>query len=471
MKFARLTVCFGLLVTACATAPLPPAPATLPTREIEAILARPELAHAVWGVVVEDETGRQLYARNPDVLMMPASNRKLFTAATVAACEGLDTRIATSFLIRGRVAGTELDGDLVIVGNGDPSLAGRHFTDRARQFEPLVAALRSRGIARISGSVIADVSRFGPDTLPGSWKNDNLHDAYAARADALAFNENSVALVIDRRACPDAALSPDPWFVEIDEALRCGERDAVDYASSGTNRISVAGEIATRADASLDVEFAAVQDPALYAAQGVQAILAAAGIAVGGAPAVSREPVAGAWIASIESPPLFELVAVLLKDSNNLYAEMLLKRTDRDAPSDYDDVLAKERLFLTGAAHVDPAAFEFADGSGLSPENLVTPRALTGIVRYMHAPERRGVFTLLLARPGEEGTLVRRLPELSDRLRGKTGSIDQVNALSGWVRHRSGETRFFSIVINHHRASSRDAIRAIDDIVRIVAER
>ncbi|MHB8998541.1 MAG: D-alanyl-D-alanine carboxypeptidase/D-alanyl-D-alanine endopeptidase [Thermoanaerobaculia bacterium] len=470
MKLAGLMISFGLLLTACATAPRPVAP-SFPASEIEAILTRPELAHAVWGILIEDDAGRELYARNPDVLMMPASNRKLFTAATIAACEGLDTRIATRFLVRGSVDGTLLRGDLVIVGDGDPSLAGRHFTDRARQFEPLVAALRARGITRISGNVIADVSRFGSDTLPGSWKNDNLHDPYAARADALAFNESSVALIIDRRACPDAALSPDPWFVDVGEALRCGERDAVDYASSATNRISVAGELAAVTDASLDVEFAAVQDPALYAAQGVLAILSEAGIAVDGMPAVSREAVGGTWIASIESPPLFELAAVLLKDSHNLYAEMLLKRTDRDTPSDYADALAKERLFLTGDARLDPAAFEFVDGSGLSPENLVTPRALTEIVRYMHAPERRGVFTLLLARPGEEGTLARRLPELSERLRGKTGSIDQVNALSGWVRHRSGTTRLFSVVINHHRASSRDAIRAIDDIVRIIAER
>lgn len=470
MKFGGATIVAGLLfASACATAPLPATSST--ASEIDAVIARPGLAHALWGVVVEDEAGHVLYARNPDVLMMPASNRKLFTAATVAACDSLAAQIETSFLLRGELSGGVLSGDLVVVGAGDPSLGGRHFADRARQLAPVVEALRARGITRISGGVIADVSRFASDTLPGSWKNDNLNEAYAAPADALAFNENAVGLLIDRRACPDAALSPDPWFVDIDEEFRCGERDAVVYASDAANRIRVAGEIAATAEPALDVELAAVRDPALYAAQGVRAILSDAGIAIDGAAAVSREPIDGTWIALVASPSLFELLSVLLKNSQNLYAEMLLKRLVTGAPAGYEGALARERIVLIGEARLDPASFEFADGSGLSVENLVTPRALVRIVRYMHAPARQGVFTLLLPAPGEEGTLARRLPELSARLRAKTGSIDGVNALSGWVRHQSGAIRYFSIVVNHHRASSDDAIRAIDEVARAIAGR
>jgi D-alanyl-D-alanine carboxypeptidase/D-alanyl-D-alanine-endopeptidase (penicillin-binding protein 4) len=128
-----------------------------------------------------------------------------------------------------------------------------------------------------------------------------------------------------------------------------------------------------------------------------------------------------------------------------------------------------ESTFLRSAVGIDAAEFRFVDGSGLAPDDLVTPDAVVMLLRWMNAAPRRGVFWNLLATPGEEGTLRRRLLPLASRLRGKTGTIAGVNALSGILGGTRGGYRYFSIVINHHIAESSTATRAIDAMVNAIA--
>src|SRR5438105_583508 len=108
---------------------------------LQSALASPALSHAVIGIDVEDDAGNVLYARNADLLLIPASNRKLFAAATAANCLGFDHHFTTELWLDGR--------DLILRGGGDPSLGGRYAFDRDAVFAPLVAALRARGIKSI----------------------------------------------------------------------------------------------------------------------------------------------------------------------------------------------------------------------------------------------------------------------------------------------------------------------------------
>ena len=100
----------------------------------------------------------------------------------------------------------------------------------------------------------------------------------------------------------------------------------------------------------------------------------------------------------------------------------------------------------------------------------MTPAAIVSLLRWMNAPARRGIFWSILATPGEEGTLRRRLVPLAARLRGKTGTINGVNALSGILAGTHGGYRYFSVVLNHHIADSPIATRAIDAIVNAIAD-
>ena len=424
---------------------------------IDAAALRPPFDRAIWAIDVEDAAGNVLYARNPGTLVMPASNRKLFTAAAVSACIGFDRRFATELWIDG--------DDVVLRGGGDPSLGGRYAFDRDAVFKPLVDALRARGVREV-GDVIADASRFDRAVLPPGWEWDDLPYYYAAPVDALGYNENVAGVTVDDCARP--VITTDPPFVPATANVTCAEGKEPLVTSDKNNAITIEGEMPPRYQT-----LGAVGNPALYAAQAFADALRRAGVRVRGTARVNSAP--RVWrerVAAVDSPFVAELLAVMLKPSQNLYAETLYKDLSADGGSEasYAASADVERRFLTGEAGLDGAEFRFQDGSGLTTHDLVTAAAVVKLLRWIDAPARRGVWWQLLAAPGEEGTLRRRLLPLAARLRGKTGSIAGVNSLSGIVRGAGGETRYFSIILNHHTAGSGDALRAIDEMAAAIAD-
>src|SRR4051794_4817136 len=438
----------AILFAACATARTQSL-----AHRIDDIRHRPQLAGAIWGIDVVDDSGHTIYARNEKTLLIPASNRKLFAAATVASCEGLDRQIATELW--------RDSDDLIIRGGGDPSLGGRWAFDRDAVFAPFVAALRQRGIAEIR-DVIADVSLFDRVTIPSTWKVGNLGSDYAVPTDALAYNENVVGIVADHCATP--VVVTDPSFVPAMANVVCG-RGEPSVRSDAANAIAITGSMAEHFQT-----LAGIADPALYAAQALRDALQHAGIRVTGKTTVNSTP--RNWqerLAIIESPPMFQLLSVVLKPSQNLYAEMLFKGLSAQ-PASYEVSEDIERRFLTSEVGIPSSDFRFVDGSGLSPDDFVTPRAIVTLLRWMNDPSRRAIWWMMLARPGDEGTLRRRLVPFADRMRGKTGSINGVNALSGILNMPNGAHRYFSIIINHNAGDSSDALKAIDAIVAEIAK-
>jgi serine-type D-Ala-D-Ala carboxypeptidase/endopeptidase (penicillin-binding protein 4) len=370
---------------------------------IDRLLAAPSTAKAIWGVVVEDDGGNVLYAHNAHTLLMPASNRKLFSAATDANCLGLTSQLSTELWIDGP--------DVVIRGDGDPSFgSARHASPG---FAPFIAALAARHVTAVR-DVVADVSRFDAVTIPGSWKVGNLPSNYSAPVDALAFDENAIG--------DDAVPDPAIWT-----ALRF--RDALTDAG-----IRIEGSVRVRRDR----------------------------------PANSVAAPSGERIAVVQSPMIAQLLMSVLKNSQNLYAEMLFKRSS--AGGSYEESEELERRFATTEAGVASDELRLVDGCGLAPDDLVTPAALVQVLRWMNAPQRRGTWWMILAQPGGEGTLRNRLTNLAERMRGKTGTINGVNALSGIVAGEKGGYRYFSILVNHHIADSDDVVTTIDQIAQEIAK-
>jgi len=385
---------------------------------IDRVIAAPPFDRAIWGIVVEDDDGTQLYARNAQTLLMPASNRKLFASSVIVSCLHPDGQFATGLWL-------DKDGeavDVILEGGGDPSFGGRYYDVAPRAFEPFVHALRSRGIGRVR-DVIADVSLFDRETVPGSWKVGNLPYGYAAPVDSLTYAEN------------------------------------------------VAGD-----------DVAAVE-PGLFAADALREALRFAGIRVEGALRLNVTP--HAWrerLASVPSPFVEQMLSTVLENSHNLYTEVLFKdlsanqrlpmaatpRAPANPIGSYDASLALERRFLLDEVGLDGADFRFVDGCGLSSDDLVTPAAVVKMLRWMNHPARRALFVPIMASAGSEGTLHHRLAQLGRRLHGKTGTIAGVNALSGFIEMPGNRYRYFSILLNHHLADSSEATGAIDAIVNAV---
>jgi D-alanyl-D-alanine carboxypeptidase/D-alanyl-D-alanine-endopeptidase (penicillin-binding protein 4) len=177
-------------------------------------------------------------------------------------------------------------------------------------------------------------------------------------------------------------------------------------------------------------------------------------------------------IAAIPSPFVEQLLITVLKNSQNLYAEMLYKRTAAgEKPASYQLAREIETSFLTTEVGIDPNEFRFVDGSGLAPDDLATPAAVVRILRWMNVKERRSIWWwTVLAQPGGEGTLRRRLMSLGERVRAKTGTVAGVNSIAGIVSGRSGGFRYFSISWNHHIGTSSTATSLLDTIVEAVAD-
>lgn len=360
---------------------------------------------ALWFVLIEEEDGTIVHDRNAHKLAIPASVRKIFSAAAIAECLGPATRLQTELWLDGE--------DVVIKGGGDPSFGSdRYYEPEAAAFEPFLRALQQRRVATVR-DIIVDVSMFDRATLPYNWKLGNITAGVAAPVDAITWSENAI------------------------------ESHAV--ASAGH-----------------------------FAGLAFHEVLAENGIAVSGRVRVADEP--RSWqerVAVVESPFVYEMLAAVLKPSQNLFAETLYKRMSAwgEEPASYDASFDREKTFLTGTAGLDPATFRFVDASGLAPDDLVTPAAIVRMLRWMNEPSRREIWWNLLAEPGsEEGTLRRRLVLLAPRVRAKTGTVAGVASLAGVIAGRNGAFRYFAVIVNHHLGSSFAAGNLIDSIVEAAAD-
>ncbi|MGH9459227.1 MAG: D-alanyl-D-alanine carboxypeptidase/D-alanyl-D-alanine endopeptidase [Thermoanaerobaculia bacterium] len=453
-----------------AVAPPEPSPRTL-AAAIESEIAASPFDHALWGIHVEEEDGTVLFSKNGGILMMPASNRKLFTMALNESCLDLRSTIPTELWIEGEARGGVLFGNVILKGYGDPSFVGRYDSGaRDARLQPFLRALRERGIERVLGSVVGDGSEFDRATFHGTWQIEDLGTSYQTPVDALAFNENVVGVFYSVPSCGTAVVDTDPAFVDAMARIECAPRDLLLFSSDAENTVSIEGLIEGPMPET-DVELVSIRDASLYAAQGLDGFLSRNGIAIDAGPRTGRASRDAALVATIESPILGDLLSTMMKASQNLYADTLFKRVAMGIePATWERAQEIEELFLTIEVGIDPTEFDFEDGSGLSVRNLVTPRAIVQLLRWLDAPPRRANNDTIFATPGEaEGTLRRRLAGFEATFRGKTGTLTGVNALSGYLIGEDGERTYLSLIVNHHAGGSRAAVAILDAIVNHVA--
>jgi len=488
-SFVSFVPFVSLLSIACH--PLPPAaPRTPPAavalqRDIDAILARPELERGYWGVLVKSlKTGATVYARNPDKLMMPASNMKIVTLAAAVDRLGWDFTYTTRFLAAGAVQAGVLEGDVIVVGSGDPSF-GTADGSADGALDACAERLNAIGVRVIAGRIVGDDNAFDDDGLGFGWSWDDLPDDYAAAVGALQFNENSARVTVaPGLAAGDVAavvIEPPDSGLTLDNRLQTG-RDGSAVAIQarrmpGSSRLELHGSIPLRS--SPVTRTVSVDNPTQFFVNAVRRGLIARGIDVRG-PAVDIDDIADApsrehavELISRRSPPLSVLAERLMKASQNLYAETLLKTIGATAgggTAPGGRMVAESVLQSWG---VRPGALILRDGSGLSRYDYVTPETLVAILTHIAADERvRGPFEASLPVAGRDGTLGNQFKgtPAEGRVHAKTGSMSNVRALSGYAATVAGEPLVFSIVANNFEAAPASIVEAMDAIVlRIVA--
>jgi len=459
------------------------APASPLAQRLARLLDEPPFDRALWGVAIADPSGRLVFERNGDRLFVPASNTKLVVSAVATALLPPDFRYLTSVYSAGTIQDSVLNGDIVLYGRGDPSLSDRFYPDRFWAIAKLADSVRALGVRRIEGAVIGDASYFDSTTIHPSWESYDLSWWYAAPVTALGFNDNSVDFRIAATmpgAAPLITFEPDLGLVQFTNAARTVPVDSPRTMTfrrlPGSNVIRAEGDVP--ADARPWTEHVSIDDGAAWTAAAFRRALEDAGIIVTGRTRTTYDPRATAEarslapLAELRSPPLHDLVEPILRVSHNWYAEMLLKTLGRarTGTGSWDSGLAVERRFLRDSLRVDSTQFSLADGSGLSHWDLVTPRAFVQLLQAMREHPRFENFREALPVSGSSGTLRARYRTngLAGRVRAKTGSIANVNTLSGYLETASG-TWTFSIQINNHAALNREALKRIDEIVAAIA--
>ncbi|HEX2189881.1 MAG TPA: D-alanyl-D-alanine carboxypeptidase/D-alanyl-D-alanine-endopeptidase [Longimicrobiaceae bacterium] len=470
-----------LLLAGCAPAART-APAPAPSRlavALDSVFADTAFRRATWGVLVRSpRTGATLYRRNAERMLVPASNMKVVTGAAALEALGPNWRFRTTVAAGGPVEGGTLRGDLVVRGSGDPTVGARFGGGDARAvFRAWADSLRARGITRVAGRVVGNDDALDDVPLGRGWAWDDLDAGYSAEVGALQLNEGVVGVRVTPgpRAGDTArvALSPPTAYVPVDVRVvttPAGTPPNVQAARAPAGPgIVVSGVVPL--DTTAVSEEVAVRDNTLYFATVLRETLRERGIEVEG-PAVDADslPMAERGVGAVPifvhaSPPMREVLPAFMKPSQNQYGELLLKTLGRE--------LRGEGSARAGSAAVDslvrtwgldPGALAQADGSGLSRYNLVAPELLAGILEHMLRSPYGAVWRESLPLAGADGTLAGRLrgTPLEGRVQAKTGTLTGVRALSGYVPGPDGEPLVFSILLNHHTRSAREADRVID---------
>lgn len=435
-------------------------------------LASTSIRNGSWGMMVTSIThGDTLFAINGDVPHVPASTQKVLTSVLALNALGPGYRFRTEVLHTGTLQNGRVDGDLILRGDGDPSLSSRFIgrTPDAAMDSIAMRVVRA-GVREVTGRVIGDASAFEARSIPAGWHPRILQDAYAGRVSALTLNENVVWVTIrptTRGSAAEVVLEPATTAIPLRATVRtvAGRRAPLKFSRTSAG-ITVTGSIG--ADAGPHSYSYIVEDPASFTTGAFLAALRRNGVTVANGMTMAATPAGAMPVSNWESPPLETLLAVMNRESVNVIAEHIFRAAsrgaDRHTPGTALTADTALRSLLQRTAGVRADAIRSSDGSGLSQLDQVSPRAMVQMLTWADRAPWGPLLHASLPLAGESGTLRQRMryTTAQTNLHAKTGTTNDVVALAGYVTARNGELLSFAMLYNgRDRWRAREAIDAI----------
>jgi D-alanyl-D-alanine carboxypeptidase/D-alanyl-D-alanine-endopeptidase (penicillin-binding protein 4) len=414
----------------------------------------PQMKYAMASILIVDaSSGSTIFSKNEHVGLAPASTLKVVTAATALEMFGPSYRFVTPVGYKGTIQNGVLKGDIILEASGDPTLGSWRYasTKKFAQLGQLAGMLEKAGIRKMEGQWIVNESGYSSQATPGGWPFDDMGNYYGAGAAGFNWYENQYDLILnpgttEGKPVKIARTEPVPDAVDLRNELKTGPAGSGDRAiiypdlwpngtvrgtvPAGVKEFTISGSIAEPAD----YFFRTARNASLFGVKsepfnGLQ-----------GQRSFSFESSGSKPLGQWTSPGLDSIVYFFLQKSVNLYGEALAKHIGKDGkePAGTEKGVKRIREFWK-ARGIDDASLHMYDGSGLSPSNRVTARALVQVMQYARTRDWFGAFY--------EG-----LPTING-LKMKSGSITGVRAYTGYISS-GGKTYSFAFIVNNFDGSS-----------------
>ncbi len=440
----------------------------------------PALNNSVYSVYAKYVGGKDIVDKNKNVLLVPASVLKLFTTASVLEILGINKTFETKVYLDGKIKGKILEGDIYLVGAGDPSFGSKDFDDKPNYrdlFSSWANILKSKGITQIKGNIYADNSLFSGMQLPWHTSFKNVGNYFASKADALSIANNKYKIVFppvkeeDKNIMP---LSTEPKIngLKFKSYVRPSSeitREDVYATFEPVSDIVNLNGILPVSETETEI-YGALPNPAKFAAESFLESLQNAGIKILG----KAEVKAGEnyfqkqLLFTHLSPSIKELVKRTNKRSDNLYAEVLIRDisayTDGDGTTQDALKKVKDALISMGISEED---FDINDASGLSYTNNISCQATVTLLEQILTKPYAQEFkdSLVIAGDSRERSLFAgRVSNKSyaQKTLLKTGALDKARTIAGYTKDKKGRDIVFCFFINNFKTDGRN-ITALQD--------
>jgi D-alanyl-D-alanine carboxypeptidase/D-alanyl-D-alanine-endopeptidase (penicillin-binding protein 4) len=423
-----------------------------------------------------------VYEMNPSMPLVPASNLKVITTSAALEQLGADFKFRTMLL--------QHDGDLILVGDGDPTLGDaemlkKYNWDVDTVFKAWGAGLAKRQIT--ARNILVDDSVFDEQFLHPDWPADQTQKRYVAEIAGLNLNANCIDIYVHPRGfgqIVDFATDPSTGYVSIQNDCRGGSENAVWLSRQpGTNILTLRGSARNANDVPVWVT---VHDPPLYAGTVLAESLRTAGIQITGQvkldrsqkDAYTRAQMAGdhSWtLLAVHETPLTRVIDRANKDSMNLYAECVCKRLGyaKFGQGNWKNGTQAVSDFLA-SLQIPTTQYTLADGCGLSKNNAISAHLMVGVLTHDYFSPNSAAWMASLAVAGQDGTLAERFRgmDLRGRVIAKTGFVNGVSCLSGYLHAKDDNWYCFSILFNGIPEGSNSGAKVLQErIVRAIDQR
>ena len=408
-----------------------------------------------------------VFRHQSDIPLIPASNLKVLTTSTAIDVLGKDFEFATTLI--------QIGDDIGLIGDGDPSFGDTELLKKFGQsststFDSWAAGLKARGILKVK-DVVVDDSIFTDAFLHKNWSAKQSHLRYEAEVAGININANCLDFYIEPKVRGDRVdyrLDPPTAYAPIKNDCVGGLENAVWLSREGEkNDVILKGQIDRANEEPISVT---IHDPPMLAGTVLAESLKRAGIKVEG---VLRRDSGlmkkrDAKVLAVHKTKLATVLARANKDSMNLYAEAMCKRSGAEGGKggSWETGHLAMATFLRKCG-VRADQFQLDDGCGLSRENRIAAGAMTAVLIHNYTSPAKELFLPSLAVGGVDGTLEKRFhDDLKGRVFAKSGFINRVSCLSGYVHTKHDKWYAFSILMND--VTSGDAKKVQERIVALV---